>query len=205
MAVRVSDSSLARTPEIHTWWDSDSSGEALLAQIAVRAERPFLISIPESLPRVSAIPGKKIPEIGEMLMFGEMEERPIPSSPLLRSDENPGAIARSGAFPRGAIEYAVEVGMELFVLVNESHDGWLARCHVEPRPRDLGEVAGVETHPRHRGRGHAKGMLLTLATMLRRQFCGLIYLSLLQNCPSRALASSAGFSPVTTYRKHLFT
>ncbi|MFP4201291.1 MAG: GNAT family N-acetyltransferase, partial [Clostridia bacterium] len=151
-----------------------------------------------------SVPGRRIPELDEILMFRETADCPIPSSLPLRSDGHPEEIAESGAFPRGTVDYASKVGMELFVMVDES-GGWLSRCHVEPRPRHLGEIAGVETRPRHRRKGHAVRMLRALATMLHRQYRGLLYLSLLENRPSRMLSSRAGFSPVTVFQKHLLS
>ncbi|MFP4200624.1 MAG: hypothetical protein ACLFS8_04310, partial [Clostridia bacterium] len=100
LAVRVADSSMAHTPEIHTWWDNHRAGEALLDRVSAHTERPILISVSESLPSPSAAPGREIPELGEILMFRETTHCPIPRCPPLRSDGHPEGIVESGAYAR---------------------------------------------------------------------------------------------------------
>ena len=196
-------SALSGIPEVHGWWTDRQARDALIVSVRAELEGPLLLSIPGCPGRCDSV-GRILPDLEEIL-YRYDRPRSAPDHqhlPLLKGNTDREAIAASEAYSREAMEYASSAGLRLAVLP-DAELGWSARCYLEERPWRYLEIAGVETHPRRRRRGWGKQLLRLVMAAWGGEVAGFLYLSFSDNEPSRRLAESAGFLPVTRFRKHL--
>ncbi len=196
-------SALADIPEVHAWWVDSEARDALIAALRKEVGASLLLSLPDCLDPGGST-GRILSDLEEILYHHDAL-RPTSvrcTSQLLQGDRAPEAVVASGAYNRGAVEYAHATGLRLAVLPDPEF-GWSARCYLARRPWGYFEIAGVETHPRRRRRGRGKRLLRDVMATWGEGAAGFLYLSFSDNEASRGLAERVGFVPATRFRKHL--
>ncbi len=117
---------------------------------------------------------------------------------VMLSRDGPDALARTGAYARELAGVMHDSELDAAVMV-DTRGRWRSRCHLERLDRDVVEVAGFLTHPGCRRRGWGSRLLRAINPPAKH----LVYLSPTGNSASIGAARSAGFCPLTVYRKYL--
>ncbi len=185
-------------PEVHLWAMNPGELRWTLNLAAARLSDSFVVSVASggSMCETEAV---RRPCLDEMVLH----RRPTPGtskdeSVILLSRDGPNALARTGAYARDLVGVMRESGLDAAALV-DTGGLWRSRCHLEQLDRDVLEVAGFQTHPDFRRRGLGGRLLRAINPPTKH----LIYLTPIGNSASIGAARSAGFDPLTVYRKYL--